>query len=112
MLGSDENWHVSDDLTFTDHKRIEFYIVVDIYVSNPPPAYRNVRKTDFKKYINVLKDNMLFCTGTTLDEMAEELEKAIMSAYESSCRKQKSSKIKRPPWWTKDLTILQKRVKS
>ena len=111
MLDCVENWHVSDDLTFSDHNRIEFYIVTDMDVSNPNPAYRNVRKTDFIKYNNILKDNIISCTGTTLDDMANELEEAIMSAYKASCKEQKASRKKKPQWWTKDLTQSQKKVK-
>ena len=110
MLDSIENWHVSDDETYSDHHRIEYAIITQ-YTNPTNITYRNVRKTDFKKYIIELKKNMNNCTGTTLDEMAEELENAMFLAYEASCREQKVTRNKNPTWWTKELTALQKSVK-
>ena len=113
MLDYIENWHVSEDETYSDHHRIEFSIVFEYGINDNTTNnfYRNVKKTNFVKYVSELKNNLNSCIGTTLDEMADELENAIKQAFEASCKEQKATKTKKPPWWTKELTTLQKLVK-
>jgi hypothetical protein len=66
--------------------------------NNLNQVYRNVKKTDWKKFTAELNNNINLCTGTSLDEMAEDLEKSLISAFEKSCKEVKVSKSKKPPW--------------
>ena len=103
-----ENWHVSNDVTLSDHNRIEFDFILE-HADNSDDTYRNIKKTNWSTFKNELKENFQDSGSEDIDTMATELEEAIIKSYLSSSKLLKFKKNKKPPWWNKDLTILQKK---
>ena len=106
-----ENWHVSNDVTLSDHNRIEFDFILE-HADNSDDTYRNIKKTNWSTFKNELKENFQDSGSEDIDTMATELEEAIFKFYLIISNLLKLKKNKKPPWWNKDLTTLQKRVHS
>ena len=78
---------------------------VKLQVDRIKEEYRNVRKTNWNKYREDLKENVKHINlGLDVDE----LETAITNAYHDNCRLKKSFGSNKPKWWNKDLDILKK----
>jgi ribonuclease HI len=104
-----ENWRVSDDVTHSDHNRIEFDFLLNQGDSSNE-TYRNVKRTDWIKYSEELSNNIKVGNSESLDGMAEELDTAFNSAFFASSKLFKVRKQKKPPWWTMELTELSRDV--
>jgi len=84
------NWKVLDRESFSDHRQIAFRINCDF----PKVAvrYRNVRKTDWNRYLEILQhnvDRMGDDPPTNVEEvevLAVNVEQAISNAFEQSCK--------------------------
>ena len=101
------NWKVSNEETFSDHKRIEFQVELKLTVM--PMAYRNIRKTHWTSYREKLAENLQWNeTEYTPEEITEKLTTSVMDAYHSNCKLVENKRIKKPTWWNKDLSILKR----
>ncbi len=96
-----KNWFVSEDDSLSDHRQIHFEIVAS---KIPRRWVRNPRRTNWEVYANRLQwflprlpKDQLSCDG--LDNLAKEVEDAIIKAYFCSCPKRLSRSKKQPPWW-------------
>ena len=107
------NWHVSNSETMSDHRRIEFDLVVS--KNRTPPkkdTYRNIKKTDWVLFNQILTKEISeidTCTDN-IDTLANKLEISIVKAYNSSCKERPIRGKRRPPWWNKSLTIGQREL--
>ena len=84
------NWNVSKDETMSDHRRIEFDLIISKNINdiNTDTSYRNVKKTDSKLFgQNLSKDIPGINTSTdNIDLLTSRLEDAIIKSYNSSCK--------------------------
>lgn len=99
------NWRVSPDVTFSDHKWIEFELASDV---KEPRQFRNPRKTNWIKY----RENLADAVGNTpkdiksvedIEEVSNSLQEAIIRAYESSCPLSKEPPFGHEPGWSPEL---------
>ena len=102
-----QGWKVSNQETFSDHKRIEFSLTGE---ASEPAIYRNVRKTDWTLFNYKLENNLNWhITGTeSIEEITGKLTNSIINAYNDSCKQVKCNKTRKPPWWTRELTALKR----
>lgn len=105
------NWHVSPDETASDHREINFDILVEKEAFRP---FKNPRKTNWNGYIATLDDylgemtwNADLSTPELLDAAVEKLTHGIQMAYLHSCPNS-SNKPKSNFWWSKKLETLKK----
>lgn len=105
------NWHVSPEETASDHREINFDILIKKEAFRP---FKNPRKTDWNGYTAILErflDQMAWnaniSTPEHLDAAVEQLTHGIHSAYMQSCP-DSSFKPKRNVWWSKKLGSLRK----
>jgi ribonuclease HI len=104
------NWQVEDSLTHSDHNKITFLITGHAEVHRP--RYRNPKNTNWDLYGTILEGN-LKDLGQTYPSSIEEveakargLERAIISAFEGSCRPTKPKRNTPLAWWNADLKAL------
>lgn len=104
-----EEWHVSPEETASDHKEINFNILVRKEDFRP---FRNPRKTDWNGYLNNLQKylgtmawNENLNTTELLDDAVNKLTKGITDAFTISCPNS-SKKQKYNNWWSKKLETL------
>ena len=112
MLEHIENWRVTDRITLSDHKQIEFEIQTELKIKTR--EYRNIKKTNWEGYLRDLEEKL---TDIELDDVdvqvgAKLLEQAIISSYFDNCKLRKE-RVKKPdkPWWNKELVELNRNVK-
>ena len=106
-------WRVSEEVSLSDHRYIDFWTEGR---GEGLTFYRNVRKTDWKRYRADLKENHTnfpkkYGTPLEIDRAVDRIEKAINRAFEDncplSCRKEGRGNV----WWNKELDDRKRRVK-
>ena len=105
------NWRVSNKETFSDHSRIEFQLTCSLL--RHQSEFRNVRKTDWIKYNDQIKQTlpeMEEFKNKTLEEMNHIIENVIRTAFTDNCKTSKSLKIDKPVWWSLTLTTLKRKA--
>ena len=105
------NWKVSSEHSFSDHRYIEF--VLNLSHSTPPPFY-NLRKTDWSKYQALLRDYIPETAPNgvhsvrRLHGLIKTFTKACNSAGKAACPISRPKKNKKPPWWSQNLGNLRR----
>ncbi|KAH8368567.1 hypothetical protein KR200_006474, partial [Drosophila serrata] len=105
-----ENWRVSTEHSFSDHRYIFFDITVPAKKQVPR---RNPRKTDWKVFSEIVRSKVngrrikTISTAKALDKEVEDLTNILNNAFKETC-KLTFSKKQYPPWWTKELSELRK----
>ena len=56
MLEHIENWRVTDRITLSIHKQIEFEIQTELKIKTK--EYRNIKKTNWEGYLRDLEENL------------------------------------------------------
>ena len=103
------NWTVLDKDMLSDHRPIQFEIHSIPKTKNE--KYRNVKKTNWTRYIKSLEQNLLSIDeNADLDTQTEQLNTAISKAYEKNCIPRKKNR-KKITWWTNELTNLKREYK-
>lgn len=102
------NWHVSDDLSFSDHRYICFNINSTV---GPVNTYRSPKKTDWEGYIRDLKEQLLNVeikthTVTDIEDTVDKIQDSILFSYQNNCPTKPIHSTKCVPWWTKKLSEL------
>ena len=106
------DWRVSRKDTYSDHRKITF--VLDCQPTRVATKYRNVKSTDWEKYLNLLErktgamEAIAPHTKEGIELLANALEKSIISSYEASCKLVTKRRRKTPPWWSNELSELRK----
>ena len=80
MLDHIENWSVTDRITVSDHKQIEYELLTEVKIKMR--EYRNIKKTDWSKYVTDLEEKL---SDVDLDNVdiqigAKILEQAIIGS--------------------------------
>ena len=102
-----QEWHVSDDLTSSDHRYIKFKI--NTSTPKPPKEQKRVcSNTDWELFSSSLnKANLTTINPTdtnSLDQAVETLNETLKQAFEKSCPiTYISNTIKKPPWLTPEV---------
>lgn len=111
--GSIRDWHVSKDVSLSDHRYIKFWLEG----RGASPVYRrNPRKTDWGKYTDSLKTRMGdfpsdFSSTELIDKAVRHLEASVISSFKDSCPLRKKSEKSGDPWWDNHLDQLRKKVR-
>lgn len=107
------HWHVSQDVTLSDHQEIRFNIETNHLSINK--KFRNPRNTNWVKFNHVLQHSHGICTTRSqnisdkdeLDATVDCLNKAVEEAYRTSCP-ESEWKAKDNNWWNNELSKLRK----
>ena len=97
-------WRVSNDITLSDHRRIDFVMGMDL---PPPTPFRNPRKTDWVMYQTELSARVTI-PGKRIKSIAgiekttQMITTSMREAFEESCPLKMPKKGK-TPWWNSDL---------
>lgn len=103
------NWHVSDDLSVSDHKWIRFDVTAD---EVEPKWYRDPRRTNWDLFQEKLLDNLVYDRGEpqTQEEVEEalgKLEAHLLEAFSIACPLRRTF-ANRSKFWSKKLEKLRK----
>ena len=113
LAGRTQNWHVSDEVSSSDHRHIFFDLTVEVAYEE---GYRVPRNTDWSIYSETLRVslegfNVSIENKSDLDRFAEELSSKIVGAYEAACPLMRRKTKRDVPWWNTRLERLRKRVR-
>ncbi|XP_037929185.1 uncharacterized protein LOC119666118 [Teleopsis dalmanni] len=110
-----KNWRVSSEPSMSDHRILRFDIE-----GSPinKKILRNPRKTNWENYTENLKYNLvqlgldeIIQNEIQLENYLENLNGAILNAYEDSCPLSLINSTKDVPWWNNDLKNLRNTVR-
>lgn len=110
VLGDIGDWHVSSDVTCSDHRRIMFGLKG---ASMPPIRYRNPKNTDWLRYLERLEDflgdwDRVIRNDVELNDAVNYINTSIISSYELSCPLKSERVITNTPWWCYELAEMKK----
>ena len=103
-------WKVSKDITFSDHKRIEFFLrTKHVHLIT---HYRNIRKTKWNLYEEKLQTKLESQEEhEDMESEVKHLENSLIESYHESCKLITKTISKKPPWWDANITFLRKEAK-
>lgn len=111
FIGRVRNWHVSPEETASDHKEINFDLLVKKEAFTP---FKNPRRTNWKRYTAILQKllddmewNAEIATPELLDDMVDKLSSSMHRSFLQTCPDSSTNK-KRNNWWSKELSSLKK----
>lgn len=108
------NWHVSPEETLSDHRGINFNILMEKYAT---VLYRNPRNTNWDTFRNSLREKYTqptqskYSNTDDLDAAVENLTNALTTAFFDSCPGRRRIPRKNH-WWNKELTTQKKLCRS
>lgn len=108
------DWEVSNEVSFSDHKYIDFSIDYANVVKNK--FYRNPRKTDwdkFKRLISRKLGNKQFVLEDTeaIETSLNTIVDALTTSFRKSCPVSKTGTKKNQPWWSPELRALRQEAR-
>lgn len=109
-----DNWRVSSENSFSDHR----WILFDVGAStNAPEPFRNPKKTDWDKFCRIVFDKLaeppedLLPNAASIDNAVNKLTESLMAAFVKSCPISRPAKKSYPPWWNVDLNGLRRNMR-
>ena len=109
-----QSWKVSHEVTFSDHKYIEF----EVNVRDPEPtlSFRNPRRINWEIFIGKISNSLLLTTHEIrnpkdIENFTSNLEKCFAEAFKESCPCSTNQSTKNKEWWHKDLEKLRTSTK-
>ena len=104
------DWKVNTEDASSDHRMIEFNLVLKKKPRNKP--FRNIKRTRWDEYRAKLSELLpeVDREQTDIDEYAKELSSKIKQAYEDSCPVTWGKRQSSYTWWTKELTELKRKA--
>lgn len=105
-------WRVSEELTLSDHKYIEFTFG---NLAVEESFFRNPKATNWNLFKKILNDRIRgrISTIRTRDEIDNEvccLTSALTFAYETACPLKRRKSQKQVPWWNLDIAETRRRT--
>lgn len=101
------NWHLSDEPSFSDHRRISYAIQTQ---TQPPQPWRNPRKTDITKFKDVLSHKLTAghfkdasISTTNIEHNVNIITNCLQDTYHQSCPLTNPKSPADGHWWGKDL---------
>lgn len=113
MSSKIKNWHVSDDVSLSDHR----YICFDMESETTSIDEVRIPKfTDWDKYANTLQSllgniDSKITNSDELDRVSNEISSAITCAFHDSCPLKHRRVNKKTPWWNRALEEMRKKVR-
>jgi hypothetical protein len=104
------NWHVSDEISLSDHKHIIFNWSGGDYSRT---TFRNSRRTNWDQYVELLNTHS-FTMGEPIDStqklesFSQRVNESIINSFNGSCPTIQSSSTRDVPWWNFKLDRLRK----
>lgn len=103
-----KKWHVSPELSMSDHRHIRFDLVANACSTK---EVRIPKLTDWDLYKDHLKSEIDGLTFSILSQeelniASGELQNIIMCSYEKSCPVKRKANRKEVPWWNNNLAKL------
>lgn len=100
-----KNWHVSDEVSFSDHRHICFEMTGNELIKE---TYRNPRKTNWEAYQADIEYSLGRINGKIrhtldLDMAAEQFQEIVTSAFEDNCPEIVRNSNRKVPWWNHNL---------
>lgn len=107
------NWHVSDEVSGSDHRYIRFNIETNLYVNEEIRIPQHTDWSLYKHYIQVNLEGVRTTIGNSadLDFTAEQITEAITNAYQDSCPITHRKVNRKVPWWNETLERKRKEVR-
>ena len=109
-----DNWHVSDECSFSDHYRILFEIR---WPQDKAPPFRNARRTDWDKFSRHAKEFLLnhpvgqLRHPGTLEKATQTVTDVLCKAFLKSCPISRVPKSRQQAWWTTELRQIRKETR-
>lgn len=109
-----KNWHVSKENSFSDHRYIMFETNFEKKKVEP---FRNPKNTDWLLFTKIANKKLDRIDSKNISEdnlecTIDRVEKAYSAAFKSSCKISKPSNKTLPPYFTKELIALRKKLRS
>jgi hypothetical protein len=107
------NWHVSDELSLSDHRYICFQIGnIDI----AKVTSRDPKRTNWESYKDNLKVNYGTMTGKIrmiwdIDLAVDQLQRAIILSCHNNCQAETTRSPMTAPWWNKKMSGLRAKTR-
>lgn len=104
------NWQVSSEETLSDHKEINFNILME---KREGILFRNPRNTSWENFRTLSRENQIdlpqseILTTADLDTAVEALTSALFNAFVSSCPG-RLNEPRKNQWWNRELQTLKK----
>ncbi|XP_062710252.1 uncharacterized protein LOC134288683 [Aedes albopictus] len=108
-----KNWHVSDEISLSDHKQILFEYEAGQQliqtITDPRKTNWELYNTQLAEKVNTLAINTN--TREELEESSKQLSNIIRYAFNQSCATKERSTIRDVPWWNNKLQKLRKKTR-
>ena len=107
------NWKVSEEISFSDHRFIDFCISMAV---PERVSFRNPRNTDWNKFCEMLENrirgvNLNIRDSEELDKSIDDFNRILMECYYETCPETSLSSNRNNRWWNNDLTEMKKRLR-
>lgn len=110
-----EKWNVTDHISTSDHKCIEFVILVQ---DKQRVKLRNPRKTNWEVYSSELRNKSLnaeftkeWVKDSDLELAAEKFREIIIKGFETACQETVLTTNRKENWFTSHLAKIRKKVR-
>lgn len=102
------DWHVSTEVSLSDHQTIVFYINADVM---KPTPFRNPRKTDWPSFGKKVewrlgKWNKEVMNTRDIEEAVTDLTDSLIFSFNESCKLRLPKPQRKPPWYTTEVKEL------
>jgi len=108
-----KDWHVTEEVSCSDHRYIRFTVMG---IDHSVLTYRNPRRTDWESFRTDLSGCLSGMTDkinnfTDLEIAANQLQDAIVFAYNENCPLTVRRNNRNTSWWNQDLTVKRRKVR-
>ncbi|RVE41707.1 hypothetical protein evm_013638 [Chilo suppressalis] len=111
-----EGWHVSNEPSFADHRRICFQLQ---YRQTDPVPYRNPRKTDIARYKELITKTLSemqihdeILDINNIETNGQFYTSALLKSYELTCPTIVPKGLGKSSWWGPELERLRKKLRT
>lgn len=106
-------WHVSDELTTSDHMQIRFDLSNEYHLEC---RRLNKRLVNWVKYSEIVADRAkelppAIESTSDLEQVATQLTEIVISAYEGCSKVITNQSARKVPWWNKELAVQRKWIR-
>lgn len=113
LLNSISNWHVSDEISMSDHMYIMFE--VDAVVVTDTKVFRNPRKADWSRYSSLVESGLhksvMPDSVEDLENLSASLTSKMKRVFEECCPVSKHRCQGNPIWWNAELAKKRKQLR-
>ena len=108
-----KDWHVTEEVSCSDHRYIRFTVMG---IDHSVLTYRNPCRTDWESFRTDLSGCLSGMTDkinnfTELEIASNQLQDAIVFAYNENCPLTVRRNDRNTSWWNQDLTVKRRKVR-